>query len=85
MPDALEQSVQIFPDSTGKNVRVLQVTEVVDGVEKTVQMQVVAIADEKGNIIKSFEDEEFQDQLLEELEKIRFLLGQIVGGGSNVT
>lgn len=78
MPDALEQQVQIFPDSTGKKVRTLQVTTLVDGVETTAHMQVVAISDASGNVLRHFGDEHFNEQLLEELHALRQLLEVIV-------
>lgn len=74
MPDALEQKVAIFPDSSGKNVRTLQLTTLVDGVETTTQMQVIAVADAAGNILRSFADERFEEELLGELRAIRVLL-----------
>lgn len=78
MPEGLEQVIQIFPDSTGKPVRLLQVTTLVNGVEQTAYMQVVAIADARGNVLLDFQDQQFQDQLLEELAQIRVLLAEIV-------
>lgn len=79
MPDALEQKVTIFPDSTGKNVRTLQLTTLVDGVETTAVMQVVAISDSRGKILRDFADEQFEEQLLEELAAIRRLLEMLIG------
>lgn len=43
-----EGQVQLQPDSTGKGVRTLEVTTYINGVATTVEMQVVALADEQG-------------------------------------
>lgn len=61
MADAV---VQLPPDSTGKSLRTLSVVTFVAGVETTVQMQVLSIADSAGNVIDSFVDYEFQGELV---------------------
>lgn len=49
---AIEQSIAVAPDSTGKKVRNLEITAVSpSGALNTVQMQVVSIADENGAVL----------------------------------
>jgi hypothetical protein len=57
-------TIQVPPDSTGKSLRTISVTTLVAGVETTVQMQVLAIADSGGNVIDSLVDYEFQEELI---------------------
>jgi hypothetical protein len=67
-----ESFVQVAPDSTGKKIRNLQVSLLqADGSVATVQMQVIAIADEDGNPIAFKRDLEVQQQHLDELRAIR--------------
>lgn len=56
---------------SGKLVRTIQVTTLVNGVLTTVDMQVMAIADAQGNVIKDFIDYNWQQQMLRELQRIR--------------
>lgn len=68
----LEGFIQTAPDSSGKKVRNVQLTVLqADGTLATVYMQVVAIVDDKGNIIDRFADEEFQSRVIELLTQIR--------------
>lgn len=63
---ALEAGVQLAPDSTGKDIRLLQVTTVINGVQTTVYMQVVALADKEGNPISLEPDRELLRDLKRE-------------------
>jgi hypothetical protein len=74
-----ESYAAIPPNSTGPQVRVLQVTTLVEGVPLTVEMQVLAIADKDGNVLGSFVDGAWQDAVLEELQRIRRGMGKLVG------
>lgn len=74
-----ESYAAIPPNSTGPQVRILQVTTLVDGVPLTVEMQVIAIADKDGNVLGSFVDGEWQDAMLAELKRIRRGIGKLVG------
>lgn len=61
MAESTESLVQLNADGTGKQIRNLQITRVVDDgtgvrVEETVYMQVVAIADANGRLLRSPED-----------------------------
>lgn len=49
-----EAKFQLLPDSTGKAVRLLEGTTVINGVSTTVEIQVVAICDSQGTIIEDF-------------------------------
>lgn len=68
-----ESSVVHTPDSTGKAVRTIEVTTLIAGVPTVVEMQVVSIADEGGNIIKDFASYNLQLAQLAELRSIRRL------------
>jgi hypothetical protein len=74
-----ESYAAIPPNSTGPQVRILQVTTLVEGVPLTVEMQVVAIADKDGNVFRTFTDAEWQDSVLSELCRIRRGIGKLVG------
>lgn len=78
-PAGAESYAAIPPNSTGPQVRTIQVTTFVDGVPLTVDMQVIAIADGQGNVIDQFVDYNFQRRVIEELSKIRELLGNWLG------
>lgn len=56
--------VQLPPDSTGKSLRTISVVTLVAGVETTVQMQVLSIADSAGNLIDAFVDYDFHDEMI---------------------
>lgn len=66
-------------NQTGKNVRTVEVTTLINGVPTVVEMQVMAIADAAGNVIDDFADYRFQRQVIEELQQIRQLLGSAYG------
>lgn len=49
---ATDTYVQVPPDSTGKKIRMLEVNILLaDGTVGTTELQVISIADEKGNLI----------------------------------
>ena len=66
-----ESYAAIPPNSTGPQVRTIQVTTVVEGVPLTVDMQVIAIADEKGNVIREFMDYNWQRRMIDEMVALR--------------
>lgn len=76
-----ETYVQVAPDSTGKQIRNLQVTTLqADGTVLTVLMQVVALADETGRALVPVSARAFDTwstELLTEVQAIHELL-QIV-------
>jgi hypothetical protein len=76
MPDAY---VQVAPDSSGKKVRTIEVTTYINGVETTVEMQVLALADDRGNVINDFMDYAWKSEVLDELKRIRRGIGKLVG------
>jgi len=45
-----ESSVQLLAEGTGPEIRTLNVTTVIDNVETTVKMQVIAIAEPDGTL-----------------------------------
>ncbi len=59
------------PSSGPANVRTLLVTTVQGGEPVTVQMQVLSITDEWGNVINSFSDAALLRELLEEVRAMR--------------
>lgn len=67
------------PDSTGAGIRTISVTTLIDGVPTEVQMQVIAIADEAGNVIKDFATYNLQLAQLAELRGIRRLTAMRLG------
>jgi hypothetical protein len=59
--------------SSAQNVRTLEVKiQQADGTLATVELQVVAIADQFGNILRIDQDKDWQQQMLDELRAIRF-------------
>jgi len=66
-----ESQVIHAPDSTGAGVRTISVITLISGVPTTVQMQVVAIADEAGNVIRDFASYNMQLAMLSELRALR--------------
>jgi len=69
-----ETYAAIPPNSTGPQVRTIEVTTFVDGVPLTVEMQVVAIADSDGNVIDEFMDYNWQRRVIDELAALREML-----------
>jgi len=78
MPGA-ESYAAIPPNSTGPQVRTIQVTTYVDGVPLTVDMQGVAIADGDGNVIDQFMDYNWQRRVIDELAALRQMLSERLG------
>jgi hypothetical protein len=66
-----ENQITHAPDSTGKSVRTLEITTLVNGVPTTVQMQVIAIADEGGNVIRDFANYNLQLMQIAEARALR--------------
>jgi hypothetical protein len=71
--DTAESYVQVATDGAGKSVRNLRMSTIVDGVETTVYMQVVSIADENGRVL-SLADDLFTDLLAEQIKTNELLL-----------
>lgn len=63
---ATESAVQVAPDSTGKQIRTIEVTTYINGAATTVEMQVVAIADEQGRPLSLTSQKETLDLLYAE-------------------
>jgi hypothetical protein len=76
---AKETQAQIPPNSSGPKVRTLEVTTYIDGVATTVEMQVVAIADNDGNVIDEFMDYNWQRRVIDELAALRQVLCDRLG------
>ena len=74
-----ESQIIHTPDSTGAGVRTISVTTLVNGVPTVVQMQVLSIADDAGNIISDFNRYNVQLATLAELRAIRTLLANWLG------
>lgn len=74
-----ESSVPIQQTTGGREVRTLQLTTIVDGVLKTVETQVVAIADANGNPLDDLVDVTWQRELLAEVTAIREGLELAIG------
>jgi hypothetical protein len=75
---ATESDVAV-PGSGTKNVRTIRATTLVDGVATTVEIQVIALADEAGNIISDFMDYVWRADVLAELKRIRRGIGKLTG------
>ncbi len=75
-----EGSVQVQPDSTGKKVRTLDVVTFINGVETTVTMQVIAIADEQGRPLSLAKQQETIDLLYAESRMQTEILLRILNG-----
>jgi hypothetical protein len=72
---AVDQNIGLPPDSTGKKVRVLEITALdSDGSVQTVEMQVIAIADRRGQLLGLSSTEGLLQGILDKLEEIRFEL-----------
>jgi len=68
----LDGFIQVAPDSSGKRVRNLQVTvQQPDGTSVTAYMQVIAIADESGNLLALTDYHDHHRQIIDELRAIR--------------
>lgn len=77
---AVESFVQVAPDSVGKRIRNVQADVVQpDGTLATVQMQVVALADERGQLVGEPVDREWQAAVLGQLRAIRRGLEALTG------
>lgn len=74
-----ESQIIHTPNSTGPGVRTVAVTTLIDGVPTVVQMQVLCIADEGGNIICDFASYNMQVAMLTELRAIRRLDAMRIG------
>jgi hypothetical protein len=72
-----ESQIIHTPDSTGAGVRTISVTTLINGVPTTVQMQVMALADESGNVIRDFASYNLQLAQLAELRAIRRILATV--------
>jgi hypothetical protein len=77
---AQESYTQPPPSGGGANVRLINVTTLVNGVPTTVSMQVIALADESGNVIRDFANYNLQIAMLTELRAIRRILASQSGG-----
>jgi hypothetical protein len=61
--------------STGQNVRTLEVKVLQsDGTQAVVELQVVAIADQFGNILRVDQDKDWQQMMLDELRATRLAM-----------
>lgn len=63
MATSSESSVAVAPDSTGKAIRNIAVTTAINGVQTTVQMQVIALADGEGNPISLTSDRQLMQNI----------------------
>lgn len=70
-----EAATKIQPDSTGVSVREIVVTTLINNVLTDVVMQVVAVADEDGNVLSS--PTQWQAEVLEALNTANEWLEQI--------
>ena len=80
-----ESKVVVAPDSSGKAIRNLSVWTLIDGVPTQVQMQVLAISDQHGNIIDTRTKPVLEEILLAQqrmTEAVEAMLG-ILGGDSS--
>jgi hypothetical protein len=66
---------QIPPGSTGDRIGEIEVTALIDGVQTTIRLQAVAIADQYGNVINSFADYNWQEEMLAEARRQTRMLG----------
>lgn len=67
--------------NTGKAIRNLRITAIVDNVPTIVHMQVTQIADENGNPISLVDQADFQRNMLDETRAIRLALQYIANAG----
>lgn len=74
-----ESKVVVAPDSTGKAIRNLQVTTLIDGVPTVVQMQVIALANDMGQTI-DLDIAHLLEDLVELNQTMAYALTQLVGG-----
>jgi hypothetical protein len=74
-----ESQIIHTPDSSGAGVRTVSVVTMINGTPTTVQMQVVSIADEAGNIVRDFANYNMQLEMLQELRAIKRLIAQRYG------
>jgi hypothetical protein len=79
MPSGQELFVELPVDSTGKSVRTLQVTTLINNVPTVVNMEVMSVADADGNIILDIMTKTLQQQILDELRRIRVGIGKLCG------
>jgi len=72
---------QTEPGPSGSLTRTLEVQIPINGVQTTVEIQVVALTDQDGNIIgvQQYEDAIWRKEVLQELKRIRIAMGQLVG------
>ena len=75
----LPESTIAVPSAGSANVRTLQITALIGGEPAIVQLQVMSIADESGNIVGAFSDHLLLRELLEELRAVRRGAEQFLG------
>jgi hypothetical protein len=77
-----ETYVQVAADGAGKKIRNLSVQTLDStGTLQTTYMQVVSLADENGNQILGGDQNDFQQQLLDEVRAIRMGIQQLLDAG----
>jgi hypothetical protein len=77
MPQSTEGFVELPPDSTGKSVRTLQVTTLINNVPTVVYMEVMAVSDANGNVIVDMATGNQMDRILAELRRIRIGIAKL--------
>jgi len=70
--------VQVAPNSTGASIRNLSNTQYPSGTSTVVNQQVVTLADEVGNLVKTSTDSELREQMLLEMRLHTLLLQKIL-------
>lgn len=79
MADApLPNQIQLPTDGTGKKLRTIEVTTIIAGVVTTVEMEVLSVSDDQGNVIKEFIDYPWQDEMLSEIKMIRIGIARLL-------
>lgn len=66
-----ESSLKRLDSAGGRDVRTIEVTTLIQGVPTVVEMQVIALSDERGNVINDFATYNLQ---VEQLKVMRELL-----------
>jgi len=77
VPDPGE--IQLPTDGGGQKLRTITVTTIVDGVIQTVNMEVLSISDDQGNVINEFVDYQWQAEMLMEAKRIRQGVQRLLG------
>ena len=75
---ASDDIIQLPTDGSGRKLRTIDVTTMVNGVATSVQMEVLSVADSSGNVIDDFADYKMNQAILRELRMIRLGIQQLL-------